>query len=209
MKRLAFFPPLTGSQEPGSTLLFLLRLRLIDRIILGLARILVGLAVSLQRLTERSDWFDKSSILMVHVIVDWSCRPRSIATGRLITERGSWRGPWNSRCLNRCWVWDADAFRRGGGIVSVAYRFGEEARNRRKVGNETRCFVAGPTLQARSLAEKSYARGGWSEYKGGPCVILHRSEQCAVKHGRAARFPCPAPTHAARNFARNRENHGF
>lgn len=68
---------------------------------------------------------------------------------------------------------------------------------------ETRCFVAGPTLQARSLAEKSYARGGWSEYKGGPCVILHRSEQCAVKHGRRS-FPVSRAEHTklSREIAR-------
>lgn len=70
-------------------------------------------------------------------------------------------------------------------IVSVAYRFGRLATGGKFHG--TRCFVAEPTLQARSLPEKSYARGALSEYKGGPCVILHRWEQCAVKHRRS--FP--------------------
>lgn len=81
---------------------------------------------------------------------------------------------------NRCYVWDANPFE--------CHCFGRVPLwERLATGGKfpgTRCFVAGPTLQARSLPEKSYARGASSEYKGGPCVILHRSEQCAVKHGR-------------------------
>lgn len=91
-----------------------------------------------------------------------------------------------------------EPFRRGGGIVSVAYRFGEEApRNRRKVGSRHGVSSRGRHYKREVLPRKVMLGVAGRNTKGAPAWSFTARNNAPWSMA-AARFPCPAPN--TRNF---------